>query len=106
LFFLLRLIVNLNDLKDYLINQLNPKMTETLFDSVFCRLPTNDNTLPLKNKNTLNDNRQVLEVADADTINKFIYSCSQEAKLNLNIIIPYILLYIPDQKFLETIYNR
>jgi hypothetical protein len=102
----LRLIVNLNDLKDFFVNQLNPTMTETLFDSIFSRLPTNDNKLPLKNKNTLNDNRQVLEVADADTINKFLLSCSQEAKINLNILIPYILLYIPDQTFLETIYNR
>jgi hypothetical protein len=95
-----------NELKDLVTNQLNPLMTDTLFDSVFCRLPTNDNKLPLKNKNTLNDNRQVLEVADADTINKFLLSCSQETKLNLHIIIPYILLYIPDQTFLETIYNR
>jgi hypothetical protein len=98
--------VNVNDLKDFLINQMNPVMTDTLFDSVFCRLPTNDNKLPLKNKNTLNDNRQVLEVADADTINKFIISCSEETKLNLHIIIPYLLLYISDQTFLETIYNR
>jgi hypothetical protein len=81
-------------------------MTDTLFDSVFCRLPTNDNKLPLKNKNTLNDNRQVLEVADAETIKKFLLSCSQETKLNLHIDIPYILLYISDQTFLETIYNR
>jgi hypothetical protein len=95
-----------NELKDLVTNQLNPLMTDTLFDSVFCRLPTNDNKLPLKNKNTLNDNRQVLEVADTDTINKFLLSCSQETKLNLHIIIPYILLYIPDQTFLETIYNR
>jgi hypothetical protein len=95
-----------NELKDLVTNQLNPLMTDTLFDSVFCRLPTNDNKLTLKNKNTLNDNRQVLEVADADTINKFLLSCSQETKLNLHIIIPYILLYIPDQTFLETIYNR
>ncbi len=81
-------------------------MTETLFDSIFCRLPTNDNKLPLKNKNTLNDNRQILEVADTETINNFLLSCSQETKLNLHILIPYILLYIPDQVFLETIYNR
>ncbi len=106
IFLLLRLTINLNDLKNFITNQLNPAMTETLFDSVFCRLPTNDNKLPLKNKNTLNDNRQILEVADADTINKFLLSCSQEAKLNLHINIPYILLYIPDQTFLETIYNR
>jgi len=103
---LLRLIVNINELKDLLLNPLTPVMTDTLFDSVFCRLPTNDNKLPLKNKHTLNDNRQVLEVADADTINKFLSSCSQETKLNLHIIIPYLLLYIPDQVFLETIYNR
>ncbi|CAF1606489.1 unnamed protein product, partial [Adineta ricciae] len=102
----IKLIVNLNDLKTFLTNQLNPPMTETLFDSVFCRLPTNDDKLPLRNKNTLNDNRQVLEVADAETIKKFISSCSQETKLNLHIIIPYILLYIPNQMFLETIYNR
>jgi hypothetical protein len=101
-----RLIVNLNDLKTFLSNQLNPQMSETLFDSVFCRLPTTDSKLPLKSKNTLNDNRQVLEVADADTIKKFIASCSQETKLNLHVIIPYILLYIPNQTFLETIYNR
>ncbi|UJR38243.1 hypothetical protein I4U23_030916 [Adineta vaga] len=102
----IKLIVNLNDLKTYISNQLNPLMTETLFESVFCRLPTNDNKLPLKNKNTLNDNRQILEVADAETIKKFISSCSQETKLNLHIIIPYILLFIPNQTFLETIYNR
>jgi hypothetical protein len=100
------LTVNLNDLKEYLTNQLTPNMTETLFDSIFCRLPTNDNKLPLKNKNTLNDNRQILEVADTETINNFLLSCSQETKLNLHILIPYILLYIPDQVFLETIYNR
>ena len=47
-------------------------MTDTLFDSVFCRLPTNDNKLPLKNKHTLNDNRQILEVADAETIQTFL----------------------------------
>lgn len=98
--------MNLNDLKMYLSNQLTPQMTETLFDSVFCRLPTTDNRLPLKTKNTLNDNRQVLEVADAETIKKFIKSCSQETKMNLHITIPYILLYIPSQTFLETIYNR
>jgi hypothetical protein len=98
--------VNLNDLKDYFTSQLNPTMTETLFDSIFCRLPTTDNKLPLKNKNTLNDNRQILEVADAETIENFISSCSKETKINLHIIIPYILLYIPDQTFLETIYNR
>ena len=93
-------------MKNFLTNQLNPLMTETLFESVFCRLPTTDSKLPLKNKNTLNDNRQVLEVADADTIKKFILSCSQETKLNIHIIIPYILLYIPDEIFLQTIYNR
>jgi hypothetical protein len=98
--------VNLNDLKDYLTNQLNPVMTETLFESIFCRLPTTDNKLPLKTKNTLNDNRQILEVADAETIQNFIDSCSKETKLNLNILIPYTLLYIPDQVFLETLYNR
>ncbi|CAF4183246.1 unnamed protein product, partial [Rotaria sp. Silwood2] len=103
---IIKLIINLNDLKDLLINQLNPSMTDTLFDSIFCRLPTNDNKLPLKNKNTLNDNRQILEVADTDTINQFILSCSKETKLNLHITIPYILLYISDQVFLETIYNR
>ena len=96
----------MNNLKDFLTNQLNPVMSETLFDSVFCRLPTYDNKLPLKNKNTLNDNRQIFEVSDAETIQKFILSCSQESKINLHIIIPYILLYIPDQIFLEKIYNR
>ncbi|CAF0936928.1 unnamed protein product [Adineta steineri] len=103
---IIKLIINLNDLKNFAISQLNPVMTDTLFDSIFCRLPTNDNKLPLKNKNTLNDNRQVLEVADADTIHKFISSCSQETKLNIHIIIPYILFYIPNQVFLDTIYNR
>ncbi|CAF3761845.1 unnamed protein product [Rotaria sordida] len=102
----IKMIINLNNLKDLLINQLNPSMTDTLFDSIFCRLPTNDNKLPLKHKNTLNDNRQILEVADTNTINEFISSCSQETKLNLHIIIPYILLYVSDQVFLETIYNR
>ena len=102
----IRLTVSVNDMKEFFSNQFNPPMTETLFDSVFCRLPKNDSTLPLKNKNTLNDNRQVLEVADAETINKFLLSCSQETKLNLQISIPYILLYIPDQIFLERIYNR
>ena len=81
-------------------------MTDTLFDSVFCRLPVTDNRLPLKNKNTLNDNRQMLEVASTNTINKFILSCSQETKLYLHVIIPYILLYIPDHAFLDNIYNR
>ena len=81
-------------------------MTDTLFDSVFCRLPKNDEKLPLRNKNTLTENRQVLEVADADTIKKFLLSCSQETLLNLEISIPYILLYISDQVFLEKIYNR
>ena len=89
-----------------MMNQLNPAMTETLFDSIFCRLPITDNKLPLKSKNTLNDNRQVLEVADTETIRSFISSCSQETKMNLQVVIPYILLYIPDQVFLETIYNR
>ena len=59
--FFRRLTANLNDLKDYLTGQLNPTMTDTLYDSVFGRLPTIDNKLPLKNKNTLNENRQVLE---------------------------------------------
>ncbi|CAF3441805.1 unnamed protein product [Rotaria sp. Silwood1] len=102
----IKMIININDIKDLIINQLNPSMTDTLYDSVFCRLPTNNNKLPLKNKNTLNDNRQIFEVADTDTINEFILSCSKETKLNLHIIIPYILLYISDQVFLETIYNR
>lgn len=105
-FLSLRLIVNVNDLKEYLTNQLNPVMTGTLCDSIFSRLPVVDEKLPLRNKNTLNDNRQVLEVADDQTIERFISSCSQESKLNLQILIPYILLYIPDQVFLNTIYNR
>lgn len=88
------------------MNQINNLMTDTLFDSVFYRLPTNDNKLPLKNKNTLNDNRQVLEVADADTIHHFISSCSQETKLHLHISIPYVLLYVPSQVLLDKIYNR
>ncbi|CAF3407371.1 unnamed protein product [Rotaria socialis] len=103
----IKITVNINDLKDFAMNQLNNNpMTDTLFDSVFCRLPTNDKKLPLKNKNTLNDNRQVLEVADAETIHEFITSCSEETKLYLHISIPYVFIYVPDQVFLDTIYNR
>jgi hypothetical protein len=96
----------MNDAKEFLSNPLKSTMTDTLFDSVFCRLPKTDNTLPLKNKHTLNDNRQVLEVADADTVARFLLSCSEETRLDLHIIIPYVLLYLPDQQFLERIYNR
>ena len=102
----IKVVVNVNDLKEYLTNQLNPTMTGTLSESIFSRLPVVDDKLPLKNKNTLNDNRQILEVADDQTIERFIVSCSEESKLNLQVLIPYILLYIPDQVFLNTIYNR
>lgn len=100
------IVVNVNDPKEFFSNQLNSMMTETLFDSVFCRLPKTDNRLPLRIKHTLNDNRQVLEVADAETISRFLVSCSQETKLNVNVILPYVLFYISDQVFLEKIYNR
>ena len=102
-----RFIINLNDLNELLINPINPSlMTDTLNESIFCRLPNNDDKLPLKIKPTLNDSRQVFEVADVDVINKFISSSSQETKFYLQIIIPYLLLYLPDQKFLNNIYNR
>ncbi len=104
--FLPRLIVNLNDLKDYLTNQVTSTIIDTSFDSIFCHLPTTNNKLPLKNKNTLNDNRQILEVADAETILNFITLCSREAKINLDIVIPDVLLYIPDKIFFQTLYNR
>lgn len=101
-----RLTVNINDAKEYFSNQLNNVMTDTLFDSVFCRLPKSDDKLPLRTKNTLNDNRQVLEVADTETMEKFLSSCSKETKTNVQISLPYVLLYIPDQIFLERLYNR
>ena len=89
------------------MNQLNPvTITETLYESIECRLPTVDNKLPIKNKNTVNDNRQILEVSDTETIENFLATCSSETKLNLNILLPYVLLYIPDHTFLETVYNR
>lgn len=81
-------------------------MTETMIDSVFYRFPKVNDKLPLRKKNLLNDNRQIFEVADAATIDKFLSSSSKETKINVNILFPHVFLYISDETFLERLYNR
>ncbi|CAF0862579.1 unnamed protein product [Didymodactylos carnosus] len=103
---IIKLVITSSDLSKNFSNELD-RMSETLCESVICRLTTTtDNKVPLSNKNALYDNRKMLTAAEADEMHQFLSICSQETKLYIHILIPYLMLYIPNQKFLENIYNR
>ncbi|CAF0882237.1 unnamed protein product [Didymodactylos carnosus] len=102
---IIKLVISSSDQTNNLLNQLD-HISETLCESVICRLPTTDNKVPLSNKNALYDNRQMLTAAEADDMDRFFSICSEETKLYVHILIPYLMLYIPNQKFLENIYNK